>query len=300
MSDAGLIRLLELVREKLGAADARVEIGGREPEDPRVVSSPMSGSRRMVLVFDAPVDDRRAAADRLAVIVASFATTSRTGSELTISPTAVSARAALDDVLAGVATRAGALQALVVDVGSPVLWGSSHEEPPLEVDPRVIRRRAKLFETAAQRGVDVPSLLASAASQPLGRGEEGDGEGADERVAGLAAELERIRGEQPLHGEPACQRLVLATRAIAFARALATRGGAAPGTARTAQQRDGLGTLVRSFGGIYLLVLVFDGPFSELRAQKAVGQALRRIEQLVMKLPPVDPRPGARVVRLSR
>ena len=37
MAQGLFLRLLELVRKELGADDARVELGGREPNDPRKV-----------------------------------------------------------------------------------------------------------------------------------------------------------------------------------------------------------------------------------------------------------------------
>jgi hypothetical protein len=51
--------------------------------------------------------------------------------------------------------------------------------------------------------------------------------------------------------------------------------------------------LAHSFAGIYLLVLVFEGGFDELRAERAVTESLARVEQLVLALPPLDPSPGA-------
>ncbi|MCE7890157.1 MAG: hypothetical protein DYH12_10760 [Sorangiineae bacterium PRO1] len=48
-----LLRLLELVRRDLGAEDARAEIGGAEPADPRLVSAPHRGGFRVVAVFAA-------------------------------------------------------------------------------------------------------------------------------------------------------------------------------------------------------------------------------------------------------
>jgi hypothetical protein len=50
--------------------------------------------------------------------------------------------------------------------------------------------------------------------------------------------------------------------------------------------------LAHSLAGIYLLVVVFDGPFDELSAERAVAESLPRVEQLVLALPPLDPTPG--------
>src|SRR5207248_1433711 len=51
------------------------------------------------------------------------------------------------------------------------------------------------------------------------------------------------------------------------------------------------GYVARSFAGIYVLVLVFDAPFDELRAKRAMVHALPAIERLVLALPPLDPGP---------
>jgi hypothetical protein len=62
--------------------------------------------------------------------------------------------------------------------------------------------------------------------------------------------------------------------------------------------------VAHSFAGLYLLVLVFDAPFDELRAERATLDALPRIERLVLALPPHDPDPtegaGAIAMRRSR
>jgi hypothetical protein len=65
---------------------------------------------------------------------------------------------------------------------------------------------------------------------------------------------------------------------------------------------EGFGYLAQSFAGIYLLVLVFETSFDEVRAERATLDALPRIERLVLALPPLDPRPApmANVVRLRR
>jgi hypothetical protein len=56
-------------------------------------------------------------------------------------------------------------------------------------------------------------------------------------------------------------------------------------------QADGPYYLALSFSGIYLLCLVFDAPFDELRAERAAHESLARIERLVLALPPLDPEP---------
>ena len=63
-----------------------------------------------------------------------------------------------------------------------------------------------------------------------------------------------------------------------------------------------LAYFAHSFAGIYLVVLVFDGVFDELRSERAVTEALPRIESLVLALPPQGPDagPSGDVVALRR
>lgn len=83
--------------------------------------------------------------------------------------------------------------------------------------------------------------------------------------------------------DPALQR---ALRAIAERRG----GGSAEGP-----------TIARRFAGIYELVLVFEGAYSELHAEAAIVRGLPWIERLVTSLPPRDPAgKGAKVAVLRR
>jgi hypothetical protein len=61
---------------------------------------------------------------------------------------------------------------------------------------------------------------------------------------------------------------------------------------------DGVEALVRPFAGIYALALVFRGTLSEPIALGAVLHAIGLVEKLVLALPPIDPEPGAKVIRL--
>jgi hypothetical protein len=67
-------------------------------------------------------------------------------------------------------------------------------------------------------------------------------------------------------------------------------------------REDAFGYVARSFAGIYLLVIVYDAPFDELRAERALVEAMPRIEGLVLALPPLDPGPAptANVVAFRR
>jgi hypothetical protein len=61
---------------------------------------------------------------------------------------------------------------------------------------------------------------------------------------------------------------------------------------------DGVEALARPFAGLYVLALLFREPLSEPIALGAVLHAIELIERLVLALPPIDPGPGAKVIRL--
>lgn len=61
---------------------------------------------------------------------------------------------------------------------------------------------------------------------------------------------------------------------------------------------SGVEALVRPFAGIYVLSLLFRDPLSEPIALGAIVHAVSVIEKLVLALPPIDPEPGAKVIRL--
>jgi len=83
-----------------------------------------------------------------------------------------------------------------------------------------------------------------------------------------------------------CRRAIFEVRALPEMATL-PRGGHVHTTVSGAE----LGYVARSFAGIYVLVLVFDAPFDELRAKRAIVHALPTIERLVLALPPLDPGP---------
>jgi hypothetical protein len=63
---------------------------------------------------------------------------------------------------------------------------------------------------------------------------------------------------------------------------------------------DGVEALARPFAGLYVLALLFRDPLSEPIALGAILHAVGLIEKLVLALPPIDPEPGAKVIRLHR
>ncbi len=60
------------------------------------------------------------------------------------------------------------------------------------------------------------------------------------------------------------------------------------------------GMIARSFAGIYVLMLVFDATYDELRAERAIAGSLPTIERLVTSLPPMDPTPMGAAAAIRR
>jgi hypothetical protein len=95
----------------------------------------------------------------------------------------------------------------------------------------------------------------------------------------------------------------LTRRAIREVRALPALAEIPKGRHLTHMAREtAFGYVARSFAGIYLLLVVYEAPFDELRAERAIAEGLPRIERLVMALPPLDPKPApnAGVMALRR
>ncbi len=100
------------------------------------------------------------------------------------------------------------------------------------------------------------------------------------------------------HGPRSATDKVVAKLRVLEAMQALPRGGALSITARDATPPF----TARSFATIYVLVLVFDAPFDELRVERAQKARLGTIERLVLALPPLEPSPagGAKAVRSRR
>jgi hypothetical protein len=181
-------RFLELVRRETGATDARLELGGRPPRRPELVAHEIDDGIRLVAVFVVAPDDREAVTEKLAALASSFSTIVdriRPEPDLHLAPVAPSTRtkahAALDDALGVLARHADAIAALVIDEGSPVVWGSSQPRPRIEDVDLAVR-----VVEGLDRGDDLADLE-KLASIPLD----------DDQVATLRAIVETRHADAP-------------------------------------------------------------------------------------------------------
>lgn len=290
MQDAALLRLLDLVQRKLGADDVRAELGGREPADEHQVWCPLGGYR-VVAVFDQVPEDREAQARRLDLLVRSFAGTLESDEPERPAISNELAARRLDDALDALADRAGAVSAVVIDAQSPIVWGISGTRRGDE-DVETFVRTADAADKAVRAGVDFAALLEREATEVRALLEQRGVESETARF--LAREAERIR-QASRRSIAAWRHHLLAARAIAAVR----REGDEPSAhLRDAFREERFGYLARAFANIYRLLLVFEGPFSELHAEAALVHALPHIERLVLALPPIEPPPRGERVRL--
>lgn len=282
-------KLLEVIRKELGAADARLELGGKDPGEGAVWCALPSGFRLVVLLpseDEAPSNEELATLrERLVFLARSFDATLDRVSPPAPRPTG-NPQHALDDALDVLAGQTSALAALVVDNDSPVFWGSSLE-PRGDEDLEAAARAAEALAVASAGGLDLAAILAGTAEGPVPTELE-------RPVAHIRADAGDERDAEEWH-----RRLTVFAATTALREAC--RGEGELGT-RHAVHDDDLAYLARSFGGIYWLVLAFEvSRFSELHAEAAMIHALPWIERLVLSLPPIDPKGGGgRVLKLRR
>jgi len=295
VSDLSIERWLELVRRQLEADDARVEIGGKDPSDPRHVFCTLAGGSRLVACFREAPPDRADVQRRLEALAEAFESPGeRLREERPVATRSMLTRR-LDDELVALADAAAALATLVVDDKSPVLWGTSlprHGSEDVDAD------------IALGRTIEHASRARGCAT-PLSDAPPATAVGLLRQAGAPAAGLRRLEGR--------LEALTDATGAVdlgswkaywSVARALGeirSPGAFESDSATQAAHRDGFGYLARPFAAIYRLVIVFEGEFSELHAEGRLIRALPAIERLVLALPPVDPPRGAgRVIPLRR
>lgn len=292
--DSLLDRLVALVRRELGAADVRV-LGPTEtaPDATNALVARLEDGRAVVAVFETPPPDGEALTRRLTILVATFAESLADAERSRPSRSPIGST--LHDELRALSQRARARDVLVIDTESPVVWGSAE----LGVQPRKASFDDALRDVSHPRLVHVDSDIAlpeleSSAQIVDSRGDDesatSDDDGEDQ-----AADL------SPVSASSEARRL--ATRALRMLRAMPERLTSPKGKpARHVIREADLGCVAITFSGIYVLVLVFDGEFDELRAERAAQEALPRVERLVLALPPLDPdpQPMGQVVSLRR
>ena len=287
-----LLRLIHLAQRELDADDAHARLGGRDPSGEKVIWAMMGESWRIVVTYDSPPEDREKKQKRLEALLAPFAAGDRV-SEPPISP---SERHQLDleEELDRIAERTGARAAVVIDERSPVVWGTSSRRAD-GWDVETMEHAARLAAGAREVGLSPERWLA-----------EGDPSASELREAGVDETLaqrwshrfHRVRAIAPDWTVAEWRDALQIARGVTDARERCS-GGRAP--ERVAAADESFGVFGRGFAQFYLLLLIFDGPYSELHAEGPLVRALPHIESLVLALPPVEPPPRhAKVIAIRR
>jgi hypothetical protein len=286
VSVAAFLRSLNIIRQELAARDVRGEIGGDGNDDERSLSLTLAQGWRIVARFENTIENREQLGNRLTQLCQSLFESHKLPEPPR--PPKGSARTHLDVVLRNLAERAGALRAVVLDARSPVLWGLSErvledEDVPFSLD------LADAAGVLRELGTGWDEILAPSRATLAGYA-HGKGTEAVEIL------LEAARGVED-RTPTALRQLVLTACAIAALRD--DESGEEPN--RRAAVVPGRPFWARSFASIYWLLLIFDGPYSELHAEAALLHLLPTVEQLVTALPPLEPPPTkARVMRFSK
>lgn len=284
-----LDRFLDLVKRELGCDDARFEYGGREPETAAQVWTGIAHGFRLVTSFTTPPSERPTLQAKLEGLAETF---TNVGEQLRARAPELhrhdTAAEEVDYALGVLADKAKALRALVLDEDSPVLWGSS-ESPRGREDVEVAEWSAELYDSAATAGLDLVALVGMPDAELREELAELDSRKLRDR---LLRRIPSLRELGPQRDAASWRTHFVVCRAIAAIRRAPERHYAV---------EAGLGWVARDFGGIYHVVLVYEGEFAELAATGVLMRALPAIEKLVLALPPIEPTPkGARVILFRR
>jgi len=272
--DDALARFLELCAREMDTADVRAEPRGTVAPAPGVIVVPLGERSEVVVRFDEVPPDVDARQRRLEMLASAFASAIEVGLK---HPQI--GRRSLRRELEILAQRAEAVDAVVIDAHSPIVWGAvagpvaSAKTNVIPLNPESRARIARIHDSHRD-------LIAA-----IG--------GEDEE-----AEVERTSATPP-PGAPS----PLTTRAVAEVRALPATAMLHRGGHLAHNRRDEhYGVVARSFAAIYVLILVFDKAFDMIRAERALREGLPMIERLVLALPPMDPEPAphAGVIAIRR
>jgi hypothetical protein len=273
-------RFVSLAKRELQADDVRMlALGEATPEAPNVLVSRLADGRHVVASFASPPKDREALERRLSMLASTFA-------EALATPPSEKTRArprvatSLHEELKALASRARALDVVVIDTDSPVVWGCA------SVAARPRARNELLLREVSDRELSTQVEDESGPLQDL------VAEDAPLRaIQPVPAESSQIVSQEHEAEEDVADESEATRRAIAAVRRLPALDGLHKGRHLRHVERGEDHLLALSFSGIYILCLVFDGEFDELRAERAAADALPRIERLVLALPPLDPDP---------
>ena len=304
-------RFLLLAQRELSADDVRLLAPGESPPvAANVIVARLEDGRHVVASFGTTPTEPEVLTRRLAMLAGTFAEALSTPSR-----SRMPVVSSLHEELKALALRARAHDVVVIDGDSPVVWGCASVSAKPRARNEMLLRDVSTRELTSRDEPSAPGggLHAVAASDDSGPLQDATAPTGNLRMAPPPAESAPMltsldppheRGEHEhddgSHDEE--EEPEITRRAIALIRALPQLDLLHKGRHVRHVSRDESSYLVLSFSSIYLLCIVFDGEFDELRAERAAQESLPRIERLVLALPPLDPdpQPMGSVVALRR
>ncbi len=297
-------RFLTLAQRELSADDVRLLAAGESPpEAENVVIARLADGQHVVASFASPPRDAEALTRRLAMLASTFADAlaSPQSERMKSRPPVVTS---LHEELKALAARAQAHDVVVIDGDSPVVWGCASLSSSPRARNEMLLRDVSDRELSAQDEPSAPGgLHAVPASDDSGPLQDFTAPTGNLRMAPPPAEsvpmladhaqdaAHEIRHDHDFGAHDEAEEPEITRRAIGLIRALPSLDLLHKGRHLRHVSREGACYLVLSFSSIYLLCMIFDGDFDELRAERAAQESLPRIERLVLALPPLDPDP---------
>lgn len=277
------LQVLDLLRRELRAASVYLEFGGTPRLEPTVVSHALDEHWRVVAVFnETPPADAR---ERLSALLAAFASARPSLTPIAQRLGRPPAERRLDEELVRLRELLGAQVVLIIDESSPVLWGASAlRGHGIDVDFLVELAEVIGRFTSEPKDWDLAGVARGLGQSP--------GEREHEPTA-RELELEKVRAWAP-ELEPGDWYLTLLC-SLAVAPFRERKHKEARG--RRIVQPPPIGYVAQPLSSQYVLLFVFDQPFSQLHAEATAVHAVPYLEKLIQDLPPIDPEGGAKAAR---
>jgi hypothetical protein len=289
-------RFITLAKRELQADDVRLlALGEATPEADNVLVSSLGDGRHVVASFASPPKDRDALERRLSMLASTFAEALAAPPSEKHSAARPPVATSLHEELKALAVRARALDVVVIDTDSPVVWGCASVAARPRARSELLLRDVSDRELSAQAEDEsgpLQDIIADVAEDLAAAVDASVTNLADRRRDSQPAPTESARIVSDYeHVEKDSYETETTRRAIALVRSLPSLDGLHKGRHLRHVERSTSHLLALSFSGIYILCLVFEGDFDELRAERAAADALPRVERLVLALPPLDPGP---------
>ena len=254
MNGESVQRALEVVKQEMGARDARIELGGLAPRSPDSLFVELPHGFRLVALFDGAPLRAAEAKIRLRQLAESFFETQLEAPKTRQSGEQHLAQRRLDDELCSLAGRTGAWGASVIDRRSPIIWGSSEERREDE-DVDTCLQIAELCEMALEKGIDLAVVSGLVEAERISILDKFSGE--------TYSRLESLVNRMSKRPMRARKTHLLHARTLSRVRQWSEHHETDESSIRQIKHEEGLSYFARSFAGIYVLVLYFSENFSE-------------------------------------